>query len=80
MTDRDLLKVVSKFTWPEFRMAAAATDRYTLYMLPDVSSKPASHRCCCRLTGQTDRRTDGRILDRSMTLNKMNFNQSAMKA
>jgi len=30
-------------------------------------SKPAgSRRCCCRSTGQTDRRTDGRTLDRFM--------------
>ena len=31
-----------------------------------LSSKPACHRCCCRSTGQTDRRTDGRTPDRYM--------------
>jgi len=29
---------------------------------PDLSSKPAGRRCCCRSTGQTDRRTDTRPL------------------
>ena len=27
---------------------------------PDLSSKPAGRRCCCRSTGQTDGRTDTR--------------------
>jgi len=29
-----------------------------------LSSKPAGRRCCCRPTGQTDRRTDARALHR----------------
>jgi len=37
---------------------AAAIDRYLL-PAPDLSSKPAGRRCCCRSTGQTNGRTDG---------------------
>ena len=31
---------------------------------PALSSKPAARRCCCQLTGRTDRRTDPRSLHR----------------
>ena len=40
--------------------ALAAIDRYLL-QAPELSSKPAARRCCCRSTGQTD----GRTLDRA---------------
>jgi len=33
--------------------AAVAIDQYLL-PAPDLSSKPAGRRCCCRSTGQTD--------------------------
>ena len=59
----DLLTVGPKFTRPASRTAAAAIDRYLL-PAPDLSSKPAGRRCCCRSTGQTD----GRKLSRFMTL------------
>ena len=42
----------------------SSIDRYYLLPVPDLSSKPADRRCCCRSTGQTD----GRTLDRLMTL------------
>jgi len=32
---------------------------------PDLSSKPAGHRCCCQLTGQTDGWTYGQTDRRS---------------
>ena len=35
---------------------------------PDLSSKPAGRRCCCRPMGQTDGKMNGRALDRFMTL------------
>ena len=72
----DLLTVGPKFTRPACRAAAAAIDRYLL-PAPDLCSKPAGNRCCCRLvdrrtTGRTDGhadgRTDGQTLDRFMTL------------
>ena len=53
----DLLAAGPHFTRPAFCAAAAAVDRYLL-PAPDLSSKPAGRRCCCRLTGQTDGRTD----------------------
>ena len=62
----DLLTVGPKFTRPACR-AAAAIGRYLL-PAPDLSSKPAGRRCCCRATGQTDGRTEGRTLDRFMRL------------
>jgi len=62
----DLLRVGPKFTRPACRAATAAIDRYLL-PAPDLCSKPADRRCCCRLMGQTDRQTDGRT-DRFMTL------------
>ena len=43
------------------RAAAAAIDRYLL-AAPDLSSKPAGRRCCCRSTGQTDGCTN-RLMD-----------------
>ena len=51
----DLLRVGPKFTRPACRAATAAIDRYLL-PAPDLCSKPADRRCCCRLMGQTDRR------------------------
>jgi len=42
---------------PHVAWRAAAIDRYLL-PAPDLSSKPADRRCCCRSTGQTDGRTD----------------------
>ena len=64
----DLLAVGPTFTRPACRAAAAAIGRYLL-PAPDLNSTPAGHRCCCcPSTGQTDRQTDGRILDRFMTL------------
>jgi len=39
--------------------APATIDRYLLQTLA-ISSKPTGRRCCCRSTGQTDRRADGR--------------------
>ena len=62
----DLLRVGPKFTRPACHAATAAIDRYLL-PAPDLCSKPADRRCCCRLMGQTDRQTDGRT-DRFMTL------------
>ena len=38
---------------PVARQQAPAIDRYLL-PAPDLSSKPAGCRCCCRSTGQTD--------------------------
>jgi len=55
----DLLRVGPKFTRPTCRAAAAGIGRYLL-RAPDLSSKPAGCRCCCRSTGQTDGRTDTR--------------------
>jgi len=53
---------------PGCRAAVASIDRYLL-PAPDLSSKPPrGRRCCCRSTGQTDGWTDGRTLDRFMTL------------
>jgi len=57
----DLLRVGPKFTRPACRATTAAIDRYLL-PAPDLCSKPADRRCCCRLMGQTDRRTDGRTV------------------
>jgi len=56
----NLLTVGPKFTRPACRAPAAAIDRYLL-PAPELSSKPASRRCCCRSTGQTDGQTDGRM-------------------
>jgi len=47
--------------------AAAAINRYLL-QAPAFSSKPTARRCCYRSTGQTDTQTDGRTLDRFMSL------------
>jgi len=55
-----------KLTRPTYR-AAAAIDRYLL-PAPDLNSKLAGRHCCCRSTGQTDVQTDGRTLDRFITL------------
>jgi len=63
----DLLAVKPHFTRPARCAAAAAIGRYLL-PAPDLSSKPASRRCCCQSTGQTDRRADGSALDQFMTL------------
>jgi len=63
----DLLTVGPIFTRPACRAAIAAIDRYLL-PAPDLSSKPAGRRCCCRSMGQTDGETDGRTFDRFMTL------------
>ena len=49
--------------WASRHAAPPAIDRYLL-PAPELSSKPAARRCCCRSTGQTDRRVDGRTLDR----------------
>ena len=57
---RTSLQSDRKFTRPACRAAAAAIDRYLL-PAPDLSSKPAVRRCCCRSTEQTDGRTDGNI-------------------
>jgi len=55
-----LLTVGRKFTLPACRATATAIDRYLL-PAPDLSSKPAGHRCsCCRSTGQTGGQTGGR--------------------
>jgi len=56
----DLLTVGPKFTRPACRAAAAAVDRYLL-PAPNLSSKLAGR---CRWMG----RTDGRTLDRFLTL------------
>ena len=37
--------------------AAASVDRYLLYA-PELSSKPAARRYCCRSTGNRNRQTD----------------------
>jgi len=53
----DLLTIGPKFKRPACGMAAAAIDQHLL-LAPELSSKPAN--CCCRSTGQTDRRTHTR--------------------
>jgi len=50
----DLLTVGPKLTRPACRAAAAAIDR-CLLPAPDLCSKLAGRRCCCRSTGQTER-------------------------
>jgi len=40
-----------------YHAAPGAIDEYLL-PAPDLSSKPAARRCCCRSTGQTDGLTD----------------------
>ena len=48
-----------KFMRSACHVATAAINRYLL-PTPDLSSKLADRHCCCRSTGQTDRRTDTR--------------------
>ena len=62
----DLLTVGLQFSPPAYRAAAAAIGLYR--PAPDLSSKPTGRRCCCRSTGQADRRTNGRTRDRFRTL------------
>jgi len=47
-----------------YREAAAIVNRYLLCCGPALSSKPSAHRCCCRLTGRREERTDTRPLHR----------------
>jgi len=55
-------------TLPAFvARAPAAINWYLLHALT-LSSKPAAHRCCCRLTGQTDGRTPDRYIDHAHKL------------
>jgi len=46
------------------RGASSQSIDVILLPAPDLSSKPVSHLCCCRLMGQMD----GRTLDRFTTL------------
>jgi len=62
----DFITMVLKFTRPTHCMAAAAVNQYLL-PVPNLSSKPAGCRCCCWLTGQTDRWTLNRFM--TLTLN-----------
>jgi len=49
-------------------LGGAATIDLYLLPAPDLSSKPAGRCCCCRSIAKTDKRTDGRTLDRFVTL------------
>jgi len=60
----DLLTVGSKFTRPACRVAAAAIDRYLCSRPTSAANPPAAATAVDR----RDRRTDGRTLDRFMTL------------
>jgi len=61
----DLLTVGSKFTRP-------AIDRYLL-LTPDINNKPAA--AATTAVDRRDRRTDGRTLDRFMTLTACHANR-----
>jgi len=52
---------------PDCRFGDGAGSQFIDYTA--LSSKPAARRCCCRSMGQTDRRTDGRTLDRFIIVN-----------
>jgi len=51
---------------PRLLLSAGACYRSISPARRALSSKLAARRCCCRSTGQTDRRTDAVTLDRTM--------------
>jgi len=63
-TTLNTLHVAPPYSRPACRAAAAAVDQYLL-PAPDLSSKPAGRRCCCRSTGQTGGRAPHRYIDRA---------------